>query len=136
MASNTNFNPANVSEFEKTKLNKDAHGVATTVTAGTTANLDYTIADDMLISGGHSLLVRGGHQGDTISFQVVHPVAGVLLQFVTDWYVNPDVTAQQVPTSNYPAKLSTGLILRLVYTSTGTSDVWVASNYNLEKVLE
>ena len=38
----------------------------------------------------------------------------------------------QVP---YPAKVYAGLYLRLIYTSTGASNVAVAINYSLHKVL-
>jgi hypothetical protein len=135
MPSNTVFNPQNLTDFEKSKLNKDAKGVAATMTAGQSTSLDLTITDDVLMAGGTSVLVRGAAQGDKMDFQVVHPVAGVLVQFVTDWYVNPDSTLQQTPPSNYPAKLLTGLILRIIYHSVGETDVWLAVNYNREKVL-
>jgi hypothetical protein len=136
MPINTKFDPPNLNYFDKTKMNKDARGVSATVTAGTTVSLDYTLADDILLAGGTTFLAKGGAQGDTVDFQVVHPVAGVLNQFISNWYVNPDVTDQTVPPSNYPAKLFSGLILRIVYHSTGASDVWIAVNYNMEKVLE
>jgi hypothetical protein len=136
MAINTNFNPANISEFEKSKLNKDAAGVSTTVPALTTHSLDLLLVDDTLMAGGNALLVKGAIAGDTVDFQVVHPVHGVENQFVTSWYINPDSTAQQLPTSTFPAKLFAGLTLRVVYHSTGPTDVWIAMNYNKEKVLE
>jgi hypothetical protein len=136
MPSNTTYDPNNTSYFDKTKLNKDAKGIAETVTAGQTKNIDFALTDDSLLAGGTVLLVKGAAQGDKIDFQVVHPVAGVLLTFVKDWYVNPDSTKQDVPTAPYPAKLFAGLILRLVYYSVGETDVWVAINYNKEKVLE
>lgn len=136
MPTNTTFNPPHLDQFDKTKLNKDAKGVSTTVPAGTSVSLDYTITDDILLAGGTTFLAKGGAQGDTVDFQVVHPVAGVLNQFISNWYVNPDVTEQAVPPSNYPAKLLAGLILRVVYHSTGANDVWIAVNYNMEKVLE
>lgn len=136
MPTGTRFDPPNSNYFDKTKMNKDAKGVSTTVIAGTTVNLDYTLTDDVLIAGGTNFLAKGAAQGDTVDFQVVHPIYGVLNQFITNWYVNPDKTDQAVPPSNYPAKSFAGLILRVVYHSTGTTDVWVAVNYNLEKVLE
>ena len=135
MPSNTEFNPSNVDEFSKLKLNKDAKGVAGTVAFGTTASLDLTLTDDVLIAGGTVFLARGAAEGDKVDFQVVHPVAGVINQFITDWYVNPDSTLQVVPPSNYPAKVPAGLIFRVVYHSVGATDVWISVNYNMEKVL-
>lgn len=135
MPSNTAFDPQNISLFEKSKLNKDAQGVSVTVTAGATVNLDLILADDCVIAGGTCFLAKGSAQGDTVDFQVIHPVYGMINQFVTSWFMDPDSTLQPVPTSNYPAKLFTGLTLRVVYHSTGSSDVWIAVNYNKEKVL-
>jgi hypothetical protein len=136
MASNTSYNPTNINNFEKEKLNKDAKGVAATIPAGTSASLDLTLTNDSLIAGGTVFLAKGANPGDKVDFQIVHPLAGVISQFISDWYVNPDSTLQAVPTANYPAKIPAGLIMRIVYHSTGTSDVWIVVNYNLEKVLE
>jgi len=135
VASNTTYDPQNISSFEKTKLFKDAKGIAATVPFGTSANIDLTLTDDILMAGGNIFLAKGAAAGDKITFQAVHPQAGVVAQFVTDWFLDPDSTLQQVPTSNFPAKLAAGLKLRVVYVSVGSVDVWVAINYNLEKVL-
>lgn len=135
MASNTAFNPPNINEFDKFKMNKDGHGVLGVASHGTSTTLDYTLADDMIIAGGHTFLANGVNWGDYVEFQVVHPIAGVLLQFLSTWYLNPEVIKQEVPPSNYPAKLTAGLILRVVYHSTGSADVPIAVNYNLERVL-
>lgn len=135
MPNNTAFDPKNLNDFEKTKLNKDARGIQGTAIAGTTTSFDLTLTDDTVMAGGNAFLAKGAVAGDCVSFQIIHPIVGILNQFITDWYLNPDSTAQAVPTSNYPAKLPAGLILRVVYTSVGSSDVWVAINYNKEKVL-
>jgi hypothetical protein len=112
-----------------------AFGIAQTITAGTTADIDYVVTDDILIYGGHTLLVSGGAIGDKVTFSILSGAA-VLAQFVSNWYINPNDTIQSLPTANYPAKIIAGLTMRVTYESTGTSDVWVAINYNLEKVLE
>lgn len=135
MATNTTFDPQNANAFEKSKLFKDARGISATITAGTTTNLDLVLSDDILLAGGTTFLAKGAAQGDKVTFQVIHPVNGVIAQFISDWYLNPDVTLQQVPPSNYPAKILAGLTLRIAYTSVGATDVWVAVNYNIEKVL-
>ena len=133
---NTTFDPKNSNDFEKSKLNKDAKGVQGTALAGTSTTLDLALTDDILMAGGSVFLAKGAAQGDTVDFQIVHPTYGVVNQFITSWYLNPDTTKQEIPASNYPAKLKAGLTLRVVYHSVGSTDVWFAINYNREKILE
>lgn len=135
MSSGTKFDPPNQNYFDKSKLNKSAQGIAGTATAGVATNFDYTLSNDVLMAGGTVVLVRGGSQGDSMDFQVLSGNV-VIATFVDSWFVNPDSTLQQIPPSNYPAKLFAGLTLRVVYNSIGSNDSWVAVNYNLEKVLE
>jgi hypothetical protein len=127
------FNPQNVSEFEKSKVAKDANGVSGTAVAGQTTNIDLVLADDMLITGGF-LLAQNANQGDYCHFKVM---AGPTLaaQFVTNWFIDPSQTKQQTPQSNFPAKIPAGLTLRVSYVNVGATDVWVAINYDLNKVL-
>jgi hypothetical protein len=131
---NSDYDPQNIYDFEKSKLNKDAKGVIGTAAAGQVTNLDLTITDDMLITGG-GLLAKGAAQGDTVDFQIL---AGqnLVAQYVTNWAINPDQTQQETPKSNYPAKLPAGLTLRLVYHSVGNNDVWIAINYDREKIMK
>lgn len=133
MPTGTAFNPQNINEFEKSKLAKDAIGISSTAIAGTSTNLDLLLTDDVLINGGF-LLARNVAEGDRVSFQVLMGET-ILNQFITNWYLNPDSTQQQMPTANYPAKLLAGLTLRIIYNSVGTQNVWFAINYNKEKVL-
>jgi hypothetical protein len=135
MPSNTGYDPANIKEFEKSKLNKDAKGIQVIIPAGTNRNIDLLLTDDVLMAGGTIFLAKGAVAGDKVDFQIVHPVYGVVNQFITDWYLNPDSTSQEIPNANYPAKLFAGLTMRVVYHSVGSTDVWVAINYNKEKVL-
>lgn len=135
MPTGTTFDPINTNFFEKTKLNKAARGVIATITAGATQSLDLTLTDDVIMAGGTVFLAKDASWGDKVAFQVVHPALGVVNEFIESWYVDPSVIKQEVPPSNYPAKLVAGLILRIVYQSTGTTDVKIAVNYNLEKVL-
>jgi hypothetical protein len=135
MATNTAFNPSNNTEFDKSKMNKDAQGFFFTATAGQETTNNQAVTNDYLMTGGAVLLVKGGAWGDKVTFQVVHPIAGVVGQFLTNWPINPDSTLQSLPPANYPAKIFAGLTLRAVYTSVGESDVKVAIGYNLEKVL-
>ena len=133
MATGTNYNPQNVNEFEKSKLLKDAIGIQGIAIAGVATNLDLMLTDDVLINGGF-LLAKNVAQGDTVSFQILIGER-VLNQFITTWYLNPDSTQHQTPNSYYPAKLTAGLTLRIIYNSVGTQNVWFAINYNREKVL-
>jgi hypothetical protein len=135
MPSNTFYNPQNIKDFEKTKLTKDASGISGIALAGQVTNLDYTLTDDSLLITG-KLLVSGASQGDKVSLQILAPNNTPILQFITDWFVDTNKISQDGPVSNYPAKLTTGLKIRLIYTSTGASNVWVALNIDKEKVLE
>lgn len=108
-----------------------------TATAGDTVNIDYTLPFDVCLTGA-TLIVKGGKTLDTVSLQVVHPQAGVLSEFITDWYIAEDQDVQFTMDISYPANLSTGLIIRAVYKAavglTGTRTVRI--NYILHKVIE
>ena len=139
MPSNTTYKPLCISDFEASKLNFNAQGVSVTATAGVVTNLDYTLLDDCLITGCW-LLISGATIGDKIAFQVVDGSGAfsgtpgtVLNQFVSNWYLSTCVDTQF--DMDYPAKIYTGLTLRLVFTSTGSTNVSIAANYKLHKVL-
>lgn len=108
-------------------------GVRGTATAGATTNIDTTIQTDPRYINGGMLILENHHTDDTLCFQVVHPVAGVLDEFVTDWCVDPSINTQAPLILKYVAKLPVGLILRIAYTSAGTTDVTVKMNYHLQK---
>jgi hypothetical protein len=139
MPSGTTFNPVSVSDFDKTKLNFDAQGVQASVTAGSTQNIDYVLTDDCLMTGAW-FLTNNSNYADSVAFQVIDTngtysgtPGTVLNQFITNWFLVPSVNTQFDMV--YPAKIYAGLTLRVVYTSTGTSNPWVAVNYKLHKVL-
>jgi len=131
---NSTYDPSADSEFSKKFINVDNKGVSGTATAGQSTNIDLTLADDDLLVGCQ-VLAQGSEFGDTCDFQVVHPQAGVLKQFCTDWGVSSDKQEKINFDSKFPAKIPTGLILRLVYHSIGTTDVKVLVNYKLDKIL-
>jgi hypothetical protein len=139
MPSGTKFNPLNISQFDKTLLNKCAQGVLGAAAPNTTTNFDLTLSDDMIIAGGHALLVQGATWGDYCEFQVILPVGlggGVANEFIQSWYMDPSVIQQPLPPSNYPAKIPAGFTLRVVYHSVApVTGANLAINYNLEKVL-
>lgn len=139
MPAGTTFNPNKISDFERLKLTFNALGVSTSVIAGTVANIDLTMTNDCLLTGAW-LIVNGGNYGDSINFQIVDGTGAftgtpgtVILQPITGWSV-PPTTDTQVDMV-YPAKIYTGLTLRVIYTSTGTSDAFIAINYKLHKVM-
>jgi hypothetical protein len=133
------YNPIHMDDFDKSKLAFDGQGVSTTVTAGTTSNLDYVLTDDCLITGVE-LIVNNGNYGDTLSLQVVDTtgftgyLAGTVLdQFGTNWNVSP-ISDTQFDIV-YPAKIIANLTLRVIYASTGSSNVFIGVNYKLHKCL-
>ena len=95
MPSNTNYDPTNVGDFERTRLNYAAVGITGIATAGTTTNIDHALTDDMLITGAQ-VLTSIATFGDSITFQVVDvtgvvaPAGTVLGQFITNWKLRSD----------------------------------------------
>lgn len=136
---NSTYNPIHIDDFDKSKLTFDGQGTSGTLTATRTSTLDYTLTDDCLITGVE-LIINNGNYGDTLSLQVVdttgftgYPAGTVLDQFASNWNVTP--TSDSQFDIVYPAKLITGLSLRISYTSTGLINVFVAANYKLHKIL-
>lgn len=142
MPSNTTFAPEQLSQFTSKGVHFNGLHTVGTATAGTTTNIDLKLTDDHLITGA-VFMRKAGVWGDTVKMQVVdvdnmlgYGAGTVLNQFI-DW-VLPDAPAAgmeitfQVP---YPAKIITGLYLRVVYTSTGANDVGVGVDWVLHKVM-
>jgi hypothetical protein len=128
-------------QLNSKNVNCDGRGAIGTVSAGTTGNVDYTLSDDCIITGGMLRSLNSAF-GDSANFQIVdvNNVLGygnnvVLNQFLTNWYMVADRQEQMNENFPYPAKIITGLVLRVVYTSTGTSDVTICANYRLHKIL-
>jgi hypothetical protein len=104
--------------------------------AGQTVNIDYVAPFDLVITGA-VVIVKNAKIDDLVSLQVVHPQAGVLDTFVTDWYVSETSDEQFALQLNYPANIPAGLILRAVYKANGTlATRQVRINYLLHKVIE
>ena len=71
-----------------------------------------------------------------VYFQVVHPVLGVVNEFVSGFHIIEDEQKQLDLQLNYPAKLTKGLKIRCKYVAqegTGTRDI--AVNFYLHKIL-
>jgi len=141
MPSNTKFAPTSSQQYSSKDLNANFKGNLFSATAGTTTTNDMQITDDHLIDGA-TLVCIAATIGDKITMQVVDKdnVMGfgantVLGQYVTDWYINPNESKQLDFQSMYPAKIYSGLYLRMLYTSVGATNVDVIVNYRLHKVL-
>jgi hypothetical protein len=135
MATNTTYNPEKVSDFEKSKLNFAGRSVTGTVNENETVNADYTFTDDTLMTGG-VLIVKEAKITDKVSLQVVHPIYGVLNEFVTEYRLAEDQQVQFKLDLPYPAKLLAGLIVRCKYVASEEKGTRIfALNLLLHKVL-
>lgn len=135
MAINTTYRPTKVSDFQSDCVNFNGQSSSGTAVESQVITVDITMTDDHLLTGGN-FIVKGGKFGDRIKLQVVHPVAGVVGQYVTDYGIQSDSEFQFALELTYPAKIQAGLKLRLSYTS--SSEVGVRQfciNYSLHKVL-
>lgn len=141
MAINTIYAPVNVNSLEAAKLKRNDDAVSGMAAYGTSTNFDLKVTtDDHLLLGGE-LIVEGAAQGDYVRFQVVDVEnvigygAGVMLdEFVRKRFVASEKYTAMI-SSRFPAKLKAGLYLRVIYTSVGSTDVFVAINYDISKVL-
>lgn len=104
-----------------------------TVAAGTTKNIDWAIpqlswlgVNKQSYFDGVEYYAGNSTVGDTITFQVVdvdgiaYPAGTVLEEFATNWYVMGDTHSTLIL---YKAKLVAGMYIRVVYTSTGATNV-------------
>lgn len=137
----TNYAPIKVSDFSSKDLNLVLQGTMFTALPGQATTHDFLITQDSLIMGAF-VIVLDAALGDKIKCEVVdvNNVLGygpgvVLGQYAVDWYMNPRSAEQLNFSAPYPAKLVTGLYLRVVYASVGITSVPVIVNYNLHKIL-
>lgn len=104
--------------------------------ASETKNIDLTVPFDLVLTGA-VLIVNGAKIDDKACLQIVHPQAGVLDEFVSDWYMSESSDQQLALELTYPANLPAGLIIRLVYKASATDGTRKArANYFLHKVME
>lgn len=79
-------------------------------------------------------LQLSGHQlGDTIDLQVVHPAAGVMVQFGTNVNVVEGQSICIDHMAEYWAKIDAGLIIRVKYNTTQSTDVGVYADFYFHK---
>jgi hypothetical protein len=91
-------------------------------------SFDFQLAENRYITGVEVFADAPAH-GDSIDFQVVHPLAGVLDQFGTGWYMSSGTKTYNV----YPAYLPQGLIVRVIYNATTNNQVCFSVNGFLHK---
>lgn len=140
MAQNTNYAPTQTTQLASDQVvfaGKGVYGEVNVVDIAidNTTNIDLVLVDDMLLTGG-VLMVKGGHFEDKVCMQVVHPVAGVVNEFVTDYRIAEDSIKQFELNSAYPAKIPAGLTLRVKYIPFAVAGLRdIAANYYLHKIL-
>ena len=148
---NSTYIPKRYDDLNADSCMVDDQGIQGSIPAGTTANIDLKITDDHLITGVQ-MSANNANFGDSVSLQVVdkdemleaiygsaitaeYPNYPILRQFATNWRINSDTQVKLDKDKLYPAKIIDGLYLRVVYTSTGSTDVDIITNYELHKVL-
>ena len=143
---NSTYNPARIGDFDKNRLQVNDQCAMGTAIAGQSTSIDLAITDDHLLTG-IQVLAKGTVFGDTITMEVVDvmgtlpnglsfPPNSVLNKFGTTLGIVDDTELKFNEESEYPAKIFGGLVLRVIYNSTGASNVAVEINYKLHKVLE
>lgn len=105
------------------------YGVAT---AGQTTNIDYTISETRYLVGV-ALILKEQNIDDTLNFQIVHPMYGVLSEFASNWNVSENKQDQGQFQFPLRGKLPVGLKIRVAYKSVGSTDVKVKVNLFLHK---
>ena len=93
------------------------------VAAGAQANIDYTFTQARYLTGAE-YFKSGGNFEDRITFQMVHPIYGVVDQFATDLLMKTEGLYQF-----YKATVPAGLIARAVYKNNGANEA--KFGYNL-----
>lgn len=128
-------------DFDSSQLNFKGKGISGTATAGVSTNIDHKLTERRLITGVH-IILKDHAWGDTATLQVVdvdnilgYGAGTVLGEYATSWQFASDKQDQGVFTVPYPADIAANLYLRIIYTSTGGTNVSVRANYFLHKVL-
>lgn len=106
-----------------------------TISANSTQSIDYKIEQERFINGGR-LILDAANTDDQVSFRVVDVDnvlgfgAGVVLdEFIKDYYL-PVGESMEV-SLDYPARIPSGLYLRMIYKNTGDAPVKVKCNLYL-----
>jgi hypothetical protein len=121
--------PAALPDPDNFRFRGDATAWATCAPGAT--NLDYVVTEERHVDGG-VVIVKDANPGDYCIFQVVHPQAGVVEQFVNKWFVIPGTGKMDV--NVYRARVPAGLTIRIVYNNVGATNVACGINLRLHKL--
>jgi hypothetical protein len=115
-------------DFKDYNVMADVKGtIQGTMLAGIGTLIDWQVPYNCYLTGVDYEAVKH-NPGDKITFQVVHPVAGVIAQFASDIFARDFMEY-----SFYKANLYQGLIIRVIYTNVGPNDVKFNANLILHK---
>lgn len=87
----------------------------------------YVLIEDRVFDG--VMYEAQGNWSDRVSFEVVHPVYGVVDRFATDFCI----TSGPVTLRVYKADLKAGMILRVVYRNNGANEAKFKANFFLHE---
>lgn len=129
------------SDMDADKVKFRGKGIAGTAIAGTTTNIDYKLTEARLLDGV-KMILKDQAFGDSVKFQVVdvdnilgYGAGTVLDEFGNSWYVSADTQDQGAINLPYSAEISANLYIRIVYNSTGATNVSVQANLWLHKYM-
>lgn len=128
-----------VSDMDADKVKFRGKGFSFTAIAGQTTNGDYKFTEARLLDGTQ-LILKDHVNGDHMRFQVVdvdniigYGAGTVLDEFADEWYITGDREDQGDKRLPYSAEIIAGLYIRVVYTSTGATNVKVKCNLFVHK---
>lgn len=117
-----------------------ATGYRGTAAAGTTTNLDFAIGAEDRYINGLALILKNHAAEDLVGLKIVdvdnvlgYGAGLVLKTFGTNWNVDDSQQHQGKDSFNYAAKIPAGVYVRVVYESTGGTNVLVKLNLLLHK---
>lgn len=123
-----------IADLQSDQVNFNGQGVFDVCIADETKSIDLTLTDAHFLTGGE-LIVKGAKADDKVCLQVIHPIAGLLHQFITDFRMRTDTENQSGFNLPYTAKLPADLIIRAVYKATSeVGERKISINYMLHKI--
>jgi hypothetical protein len=109
------------------------YGVVGQCTAGGQKTLDFTMPADLWIKGA-LVMTKDAEMGDWAEAHVYHPNGTTLIAtFIHQWYASEK--GEIVIDTEMASKIPTNFIVRVIYHSTGVTDVGIAINYKFYKRL-
>ncbi len=139
---NSTAKTSKLADFDSNQLNFNAQGVnsqTTILQIVITKNLDLKVNNDSFITGGLAGIENASF-GDTMTLQVVDvdgiiaPKGYMINEFVTSWKLSTGMNWVSINVP-YPAKIISGLYVRLIYNSVTSTIPNVSINYFLHKIM-